>query len=350
MALILSHKTACEYWLSSCTVSDYLLRSASKDSNGALQGAHPLHFLGHDGLSSCSDRPALLRRNASGIGVVPDAGTIEEFKLRYVDAIHSPLHLMVFNQTSRRTRPGCIFHVCDRHIPLDCFYELPAIAGHRVFVASPELCFLQLACSYPFLDLVKVGNALCSQYVVDKDLGLQYRVPVTDVAYLRKYCMQRKGHRGRSAALRALAYVADGAASPRETQVFLLLSMLRRQGGYGLPAPVLNRRVDIAGKGFYACDLLWPKERVAIEYDSDQWHSASAKLASDSRKRSALCASGYQVISVTNVQLMDTGDMDNVALALARALGKRLRGLDDITFRQKQRELRRELLAKPFEL
>lgn len=348
MALILSHKTACEYWLSPYATSDYLLRNVPDGKGGVALRSHSLQLLAYDGFSAFGERPVSLRRNSAEFNTVPSAHACKELLLHYPDVFRAPLHLMVFDQLDRRKRKGCVFHVCDRRVPLNCFYELPSVEGHRVWVVSPELCYLQMASHVSFLELVKLGNSLCSQFCIGEEAGLRHRVPVTDVLNLRKYCLQRRGHSGRSAALRVLDCVFDGAASPRETQTALLLSMLRRRGGYGLPAPVLNCRIELAGQRSFACDLLWRKEKIVIEYDSDQWHAASVKLASDSRRRSALGANGYQVISVTNAQLMHAEDMDNVALALARALGKRLRGLSDSSFKVKQRAFRHELLHSPF--
>ena len=116
-----------------------------------------------------------------------------------------------------------------------------------------------------------------------------------------------------------------------------------RLGGFGLDGAVLNCRIDpskraglLADVSYFVGDLCWPSAKLVIEYDSNL-HLSPRQLARDARKRSALEADGYAVITVTSPQLDDPSEMMRVALRAAQRLGKRLRiQVDDFADRQKK--------------
>ena len=93
-----------------------------------------------------------------------------------------------------------------------------------------------------------------------------------------------------------------------ETKLTLLLCLPFKLGGYGLPYPELNyplydTQFKKPKKELYRCDLCWPKLKLAIEYDSHQFHATNNKLALDSRRRIAIEQYGLHVISVTKQQV-----------------------------------------------
>jgi len=111
----------------------------------------------------------------------------------------------------------------------------------------------------------------------------------------------------------------------------MLLTLPNKLGGYGLPRPELNARVvpsKTAGKfstrAFYTCDLFWPDHGLAVEYDSTQFHTGSAHIADDSRKRNSLALMGVKVITVTTRQLYDERDFEKATSIIAKCLCKRL--------------------------
>ena len=71
--------------------------------------------------------------------------------------------------------------------------------------------------------------------------------------------------------------------------------------------------------------MLWEKEGVAIEYDSDVFHTSTESLRRDSARRKALEASGLNVLTLRS---RDFGDFktlfDNVCV-LRQRLGMRNR-------------------------
>ena len=172
----------------------------------------------------------------------------------------------------------------------------------------------------------------------------------TNVKALKAFAARMKGVNGYKKISRALRFIADGSASPMETILFILLTLPYKLGGFGLPAPVLNRRIDIENpakrgtrKTQYKCDLFWPKAHVAVEYDSDFYHTGADRIARDSKKRLDLEAHGVTVIPMTSRQIRNPDELEKLARLIARRLRKRLQ-YKNPQFKKAQRELRSLLL------
>lgn len=86
----------------------------------------------------------------------------------------------------------------------------------------------------------------------------------------------------------------------------LLLQALRE---HGLPEPAVQHEVHDQMGGLIArADAAYPAARIAIEYDSKQEHSDEFQLARDARRRNALQAAGYAVLSARHTDLRLGGD------------------------------------------
>jgi very-short-patch-repair endonuclease len=112
----------------------------------------------------------------------------------------------------------------------------------------------------------------------------------------------------------------------------MLLCMPPRFGGYGIALPELNRRIELTqreqlavGVHHFDCDLYWPGSKVAVEYDSAQFHTASEKQERDAIRRNMLQYKGVHVITATRMQVNSAGRFDKLAAQIARKVGKRLR-------------------------
>ena len=145
---------------------------------------------------------------------------------------------------------------------------------------------------------------------------------------------------GVKAAKRASSYLIKGSASPMESLLSMLLCLPPSLGGFGLPRPELNCPIE-TNEGSVAirrCDLCWPDQQFALEYDSDTFHSDASKLHLDSSRRSALEKAGVHVVSVTKNQVFDRGQLFNLATIASKRLGKRLSPAP-FDFAQKQDEI-----------
>ncbi len=269
----------------------------------------------------------------------------------------TPVHVTVSSPGGKAIRAGMTCHLQTVELPGGSFCELPG----GVLATGPELTFLQMANEMTDIELACYGFELCGMYAIARgeQSGFASCPALTSVEKISRYldcvasCHEAVGRmmpRGLARARRVLAWVADGAASPAEAKLCLLLVIPKRRGGYGLPAPKLNHKTALGawarrdfGVDEYACDLSWPQQRVMAEYHG-QVHKQRTRHARDVRKENILGALDYQVVVVEKDQLNSVEEMDLVAKALARGLGVRLRvTVDD--FRTRQIRLRTELLG-----
>jgi very-short-patch-repair endonuclease len=66
----------------------------------------------------------------------------------------------------------------------------------------------------------------------------------------------------------------------------------------GLPIPKLQYEIIDGNRERRRVDFAWPDHRIAVEYDSVDWHSSPDAMKQDRRRRAALEAVGWIVISI----------------------------------------------------
>lgn len=258
-----------------------------------------------------------------------------------------PLHVLVPSAAARDRCSRVRCHVCSRFLPSGSFVRL----GERLYASSPELCFVQMASMLPFVELVKLGFELCGTYAERPDGVTRYGRPflLTSVAALSRFVDSAGDVPGVVAARKAVKLLVACSASPRETALTMLLCLPLRRGGYGLPFPELNFRIDagkskraVTEKGYYLCDLYWRDARIDLEYESDERHTGAARISEDSARRDDLDHLGIKVRTMTNRQMVDPVRFDKAARQLASALGVRIR--EQQGCREARRVLRAALL------
>lgn len=255
------------------------------------------------------------------------------------------LHLLVDSQAKRRHEKDVVTHLFSDRVPEGSLYELK----RGVYVASVALCLLHASRRLSMLELVRLCFELCACYELvwadedpddrtnpDDDLdNVTYEgepkkvctfrecVPITTVDQLSA-SLSRLEVKGSSRIRWALRFVADGSASPRETDLAMYAWLPNRLGGHGFRVGTMNQVISIAGEK-RRCDLFFGKERVGVEYDSDEWHLGSARHSHDSARTKEIERRGYHIVSITNGELRDF-DLANAAMALlGRRLGRRVR-------------------------
>lgn len=269
----------------------------------------------------------------------------------------SPLFVLVPNATKRRQVVAVRERVCATNVPNRSFY----LAEDTVYVPNPEFMFVLMARYLSLPGLMMLAMELCGHYrlvgavsnaPLTSNRTLYGQRPLTSVARLQQFVSRADGFRGVKACRRALKYVADNAASPMETILYLLLCAPRYLGGYGIARPVLNARIPVNGHAdsitsarHLVPDLYWPDAHLDIEYDSEEFHSDSVSLVNGRRRTLALQAMNVQVISMTYDILRDFDAFDAVAGTIMRTLGQRNARLTD-ELRRKRILLRNELLFR----
>ena len=171
---------------------------------------------------------------------------------------------------------------------------------------------------------------------------------ITTKKKLKAFIAHMKGRHGYRNAVKALRYIADDSASPMETILVILLTLPYKYGGYGFQTPELNGRiypekgVRFEGRSFYRGDLIWRKEGVVAEYNSDLEHANPDRMAADAIRRSDLELCGISEVTVTKGQIKSEELFDKVARQIAAKVGKNLR-YNALVFSKARSELRRIL-------
>lgn len=197
----------------------------------------------------------------------------------------------------------------------------------------------------PFHKLVEYGFELCSKFALKERLemfvtdegkmqmrlGFRSRSPLTSREEITSFLDKQHHSHGLKLARKAIRYCYDNAESPYEVKLVMVLCLPLCHGGFGLPFPVLNMEIELdeIGRTMTSAnsirpDLIWPEQKVVVEYDSDL-HTGSRKIADDSIRRNVLIHMGYHVITVTRLQIKDANEMTRVARTIEQALRIRKR-------------------------
>ena len=249
-------------------------------------------------------------------------------------AFDRPVHLLVKSGRKHPT-PRAAFHSCASKIPSRALLRL----DEKIAIASPNLALCQIASTQmDFVSLLLVLWEACGTYCTGRTgvhsggSGLFDTKPLTNTRSLKAFCSKNSHLRGSLKIARCLRYVADGSASPRETELALYFGLPERYGGWNLGIPRMNEKViasekafAIAGRRSFRCDLCWREARLDVEYQSKQEHQGEAMRISDSRRANALAAMGWTVIGITNNEASSLSALGTIANAIRKQLGKRAR-------------------------
>lgn len=152
------------------------------------------------------------------------------------------------------------------------------------------------------LDLGAVRGYLTVQMAFDRAVGAGMTTWTrTNDALMRLARSGRPGVTKLRAALRARA----NTAVPESEQETALLALLIANG---LPEPLPQYSiVDGSGAFIARVDAAYPGSRIAIEYDSDLYHSDRNALARDNLRRNRLIAAGWTVIAARPADIRSGG-------------------------------------------
>lgn len=264
----------------------------------------------------------------------------------WVPPLGSCVHVLTFTSAGQRKTKGVKFHQLSNTPPKGLLLEL---APH-VFCVSPEGLFIQMAETLSLGTLVALGFELCGCYPLENSVEpLKVRGQLTTPARIAALAERCNGMRGVRKARVAIQYVQAKSASVMETEMCMLASMPVHRGGFGLPVPELNARVNlspaaskVARSDYLVLDAFWPSGRVALEYDGRLSHSGEAQQVRDSRRRAAFATEGISMATLTWSQLSSVQEFEEIVAYVRRQLGqkKRARKLD---FLDKHSELRRQI-------
>ena len=262
----------------------------------------------------------------------------EEYRIPYSQEIYRdisakyhlslPIHVMA-KQYSGRKKGGSKY-VClqPQKMPEKSFIQI----DKGIFISSPELCIFQMAKIFPLSKLVETVNILCADYSLDRNAiyGQKKRQSIATVDDIQSFIKRAKGLSGIKKTRQATSYAVNHAFSPMESKLAALSALPFSLGGYGLPKPELNREIELTndaesmiGRHSCSCDLVWIKQKVIVEYDSNLSHLTPGQHAYDKRKYNALNMSGYHVFSITAENMKSIKDIEATFLNLRKLLGLR---------------------------
>lgn len=154
------------------------------------------------------------------------------------------------------------------------------------------------------ISALPVSDAVATWCLLGSTLGIRDLVAAADylvgpkrrgtVAQLEEAVAAWQGHNGAAALREALPLVRSRVRSPRET----LLRLLIRDAG--LPEPEINYWIyDDDGRFLTESDLVYPREKVVLEYEGDHHRTDPVQWRKDIARREALEDAGWRVIRVS---------------------------------------------------
>ena len=160
------------------------------------------------------------------------------------------MEFLVGEAGGRRYVEGSSCRVWGLPLPTGSLHQV----GELVLLPSPEFSLLLQATKAPVTSVAQLVSEFCGYYVpaqtdgekLDAAPSLTSTSRITDfLDELLLLCkaQDRPTPRGLARLREATALSADGLASPAETSTFLLLTIARSKGGYGLERPVPNMRL-----------------------------------------------------------------------------------------------------------
>jgi hypothetical protein len=188
----------------------------------------------------------------------------------------------------RRTKAGGLVVHETKSLSVDDFEMIDGIP-----TTSTEQTLLGLAAVVP-------------ETVVEMALDRALYRKQTTIARLERF-VQRKGKQGRNGigVLRALVRDLDASTGvPESAMETRLKQLLRREG---LPMPTFQYEIWHEGRFVARVDAAYPEHRIAIEYDSYQYHLGARAIERDNDRRARLSGIDWNTVTFTADALRRNG-------------------------------------------
>lgn len=313
---------------------------------------------GDDGLSGTPMRRRVIH---DAINTVRAIDELDETAQRLLEHVEKPIHAFVSNHAKGTSTKRMVTHVHGDPMPHGAILNL----GHGICICAPHFTFMRMAADIDLVDTIVIGMELSGMYsrwhldpgvfmgpycqASPETRNYTFDIPkATTLNRMERFVERQKGQRGAVVARAALRWILDNSASPMETTTYLLLCLPKRLGGYGLPQPVLNPKINVSnpdGTKVRYPDLFWRGANIDVEYNSDEAHSGEWTRYRDSRREVELTVGSIKVLPLTRHQLMSTEDFDAFAQGLRKMLRVRSRR-HDAKWANRRDELRRRLLTR----
>lgn len=213
----------------------------------------------------------------------------------HVDDSASKIDLLVGAKTALHNCKKLKLHV----ISGDCVRGMFLKIKDQLYVCSPEFLLCLLARTLNYVELFLLVLEFCGNYCIAGD-EVFYGVPkITSKLKLQNFVndfSKTHGHfRGVSKLQEVIKFAENDAASPQEAKLFIKLCAPRKMGGYALKNIKMNKKIALSAEaqqilGYAAIrpDLCNEKTKLAIEYDSEQFHDNAGQNTTDKLRLDAL--------------------------------------------------------------
>ncbi len=182
--------------------------------------------------------------------------------------------------------------------------KIPGIRWHRVRLPLPDELEIRDGIACTMVSRTIVDMAGWSSWA-------QLRRLVEQAAIMRKLDVEEidlvlsRGRRRGAPRLRRVLlpwrYTAESRPVIRSRLEARLLPRLIEEG---LPAPRTNVKLKLEDRSIEV-DMLWERQRLAIETDGEETHGTAVAFQRDRRRDQALVAAGYRTARVTWAQVRD---------------------------------------------
>lgn len=225
----------------------------------------------------------------------------------------SVLHIETRSKNPNYHNKSVKIHYLKGDYPLYSYLKY----NEDIFIASPELLFVQMAKYLNIVQLMMLGLELCGSYSINNLAadGFIYNIkPITNYhklsSYVNSFYNKNNNYPGIRKAIKALNYILDNSASPKESDLIIKLCTSHSIGGYGIKNFVSNYEIELStgatninGRSKIRPDLVCVKNKIALEYQSRAFHANPKQFEIDKIRSAALVYDGWRVIAFVPSQL-----------------------------------------------
>ncbi|MBR3316958.1 MAG: hypothetical protein IKG21_03940 [Atopobiaceae bacterium] len=252
------------------------------------------------------------------------------------DGSSGKMHLICDYHLRPHAHPNTQCHVWSSKTPLPpkSIYQI----GPGLYTVSPELCLVRLASQVDRLTLLHMTTNMLGLFAFNyyEKMELVERDPITTIQKVQTYLNAIPHAQGTKVIRQILSWVHERSRSPRESTVSLCLGIPTRVGGLALPSFEVNRKIKLSDearllttKNYLEADFAWMSKKTLLEYNSDEWHYGSDRVARDLEKIAALQQMDYTTVPVTTRQFDDYDTFKAIVGNLRKHLGQRDRANED---------------------
>ena len=178
--------------------------------------------------------------------------------------------------------------------------------NNNILTINPELTIIYLSSKLNYYELALLIHEFMGTFSITNNLEEKFMTnlpPITTKKKLQKYIVLYKKtnprFNGAAKIKDILNFTSENSASPMESRLYIKLCGPRLKGLYGCKNLKLNEGVElsnsaskIAGQRIIKPDISNKEHKVAIEYDSSQFHESVEQGQKDKRRRDALVHDG----------------------------------------------------------